>query len=91
MKRQVLTLGESDPQGCLEAEKRRTSDCAHPPVAELHRIWCSDCNTESTDDGKVVISDENPLSFTLDELEGSNIDFRRLAHLDAERKKNQGN
>lgn len=54
MKRQTQTLGESDPQGCLEAEARRTTACAHPPVAELHCLWCSECNTESTDDGMVL-------------------------------------
>jgi hypothetical protein len=55
MKYQVKPLGESDPEGCIEAEKRRTKICSHPPVAELHRLWCSDCLSESTDDGKVVL------------------------------------
>jgi len=90
LKPRKLLLGESDPKGCLEAEARR-NNCAHPPVAELHRILCFDCNTESTDDGRVIQSNSEPISFSLDELKGSEIDFERLAHLDAEHKKNSNN
>lgn len=83
------TLGETDPEGCAQAEKRRNR-CQHPPVAELTCLYCADCKTESTEDGRVVYTDEE-ISFSLDELEGSKIDFRRLAAIDAERKKNLNN
>jgi hypothetical protein len=88
MKRQEKTLGETDPDGCAEAERRR-NHCAHPPVAELHRLYCADCKSESTDDGRVVFTDKT-ISFSLDELDGAKLDFRRLGELDAELKNNPG-